>query len=87
MSKLIGKKVVAVQHLAFENLGSFESVLRDHGMVDMVVHRHELRSTIADLCRLLTKSPARHAVETVPADAALSVAPAPAPTAAPPATA
>src|ERR1700751_2276232 len=32
--------------------------LRDHGMVDMVVHRHDLRSTIVRLCRLLTKSPA-----------------------------
>jgi acetyl-CoA carboxylase carboxyl transferase subunit beta len=31
--------------------------LRDHGMVDMVVHRHALRSTIARLCRLLTKAP------------------------------
>jgi acetyl-CoA carboxylase carboxyl transferase subunit beta len=32
--------------------------LKDHGMVDMVVHRHQLRSTLARLCRLLTKSPA-----------------------------
>jgi acetyl-CoA carboxylase carboxyl transferase subunit beta len=32
--------------------------LRDHGMVDMVVHRHDIRSTLARLCRLLTKSPA-----------------------------
>jgi len=32
--------------------------LRDHGMVDMVVHRHELRATIAKLCRLMTKAPA-----------------------------
>ena len=32
--------------------------LNDHGMVDMVVHRHELRPTLARLCRLLTKSPA-----------------------------
>ncbi len=32
--------------------------LRDHGMVDMVVHRHELRATLASLCRLLTKAPA-----------------------------
>ncbi len=32
--------------------------LRDHGMVDMVVHRRELRATIARLCRLLTKAPA-----------------------------
>jgi acetyl-CoA carboxylase carboxyl transferase subunit beta len=31
--------------------------LRDHGMVDMVVHRHHLRPTLARICRLLTKSP------------------------------
>jgi acetyl-CoA carboxylase carboxyl transferase subunit beta len=31
--------------------------VRDHGMVDMVVHRHELRSVLARLCRLLTKAP------------------------------
>jgi acetyl-CoA carboxylase carboxyl transferase subunit beta len=31
--------------------------LLDHGMVDMVVHRHKLRSTLAELCRVLTKSP------------------------------
>jgi acetyl-CoA carboxylase carboxyl transferase subunit beta len=37
--------------------------LRDHGMVDMVVHRHELRPTLARLCRLLTRSPA---IETAP---------------------
>jgi acetyl-CoA carboxylase carboxyl transferase subunit beta len=30
--------------------------LRDHGMVDMVVHRHHLRPTLARICRLLTKS-------------------------------
>jgi len=30
--------------------------LKDHGMVDMVVHRHHLRPTLARLCRLLTKS-------------------------------
>src|SRR5499426_292069 len=30
--------------------------LRDHGMVDMVVHRHRLRPTLADLCRVLTKT-------------------------------
>jgi acetyl-CoA carboxylase carboxyl transferase subunit beta len=29
-----------------------------HGMVDMVVHRHNLRATIARLCRLLLKAPA-----------------------------
>ena len=32
--------------------------LHEHGMVDMVVHRHELRATLAELCRLLTKAPA-----------------------------
>ncbi|PZA10682.1 acetyl-CoA carboxylase carboxyl transferase subunit beta [Rhodopseudomonas palustris] len=32
--------------------------LKDHGMVDMVVHRHDLRPTLARLCRILTKSPA-----------------------------
>jgi acetyl-CoA carboxylase carboxyl transferase subunit beta len=31
--------------------------LKEHGMVDMVVHRHELRSTLSNLCRLLTKAP------------------------------
>ncbi|MBF9233191.1 acetyl-CoA carboxylase, carboxyltransferase subunit beta [Microvirga alba] len=32
--------------------------LKDHGMVDMVVHRHELKATVARLARLLTKTPA-----------------------------
>jgi acetyl-CoA carboxylase carboxyl transferase subunit beta len=36
--------------------------LRDHGMVDMVVHRHEMRPTLARLCRLLMKSPAPETV-------------------------
>jgi acetyl-CoA carboxylase carboxyl transferase subunit beta len=36
--------------------------LRDHGMVDMVVHRHEMRSTLARLCRLLTRAPAQESV-------------------------
>jgi acetyl-CoA carboxylase carboxyl transferase subunit beta len=31
--------------------------LKTHGMVDMVVHRHKLRETLARLCRLLTKAP------------------------------
>src|SRR6266852_2465784 len=30
--------------------------LKEHGMVDMVVHRHELRPTIARLCKVLTKT-------------------------------
>ncbi|HET7847616.1 MAG TPA: acetyl-CoA carboxylase, carboxyltransferase subunit beta [Pseudolabrys sp.] len=33
--------------------------LARHGMVDMVVHRHQLRATLAELCRLLTKAPAK----------------------------
>src|SRR5215203_6023983 len=37
--------------------------LRDHGMVDMVVHRHEMRPTLARLCRLLTRSPALDVVQ------------------------
>ena len=32
--------------------------LKQHGMVDMVVHRHELRATLSNLCRVLTKAPA-----------------------------
>ncbi|KPF70729.1 acetyl-CoA carboxylase carboxyl transferase subunit beta [Bosea sp. AAP35] len=32
--------------------------LKDHGMVDMVVHRHDLPETLARLGRLLTKQPA-----------------------------
>jgi acetyl-CoA carboxylase carboxyl transferase subunit beta len=31
--------------------------LREHGMVDMVVHRHKLREVIARLCRLLGVTP------------------------------
>jgi acetyl-CoA carboxylase carboxyl transferase subunit beta len=30
--------------------------LLEHGMIDMVVHRHDLRATLARLCRLLTAS-------------------------------
>jgi acetyl-CoA carboxylase carboxyl transferase subunit beta len=30
--------------------------LKEHGMVDMVVHRHELRPRLANLCRLLSKA-------------------------------
>jgi len=43
--------------------------LKDHGMVDLVVHRHQLRPTLARLCRVLTKAPA-------PGDAAALPAPA-----------
>jgi acetyl-CoA carboxylase carboxyl transferase subunit beta len=48
--------------------------LRDHGMVDMVVHRHRLRATLAELCRILTKAPARDTVETMPVPAAAPAA-------------
>jgi acetyl-CoA carboxylase carboxyl transferase subunit beta len=37
--------------------------LKEHGMVDMVVHRHELKATIARLCRVLIKAPLREAAE------------------------
>ena len=37
--------------------------LREHGMVDMVVHRHELRQVLARLCRLMTGQEALPAVE------------------------
>jgi acetyl-CoA carboxylase carboxyl transferase subunit beta len=47
--------------------------LKDHGMVDMVVHRNQLRDTLANLCRLLTKAPVKVPTETenlpVPAEA------------------
>jgi acetyl-CoA carboxylase carboxyl transferase subunit beta len=41
--------------------------LKDHGMIDAVVHRHELRATIVRLSRLLMKAPAPQA--SVPAAA------------------
>jgi acetyl-CoA carboxylase carboxyl transferase subunit beta len=53
--------------------------LRDHGMVDMVLHRHELRATISRLCRLLTKAPEAPVQPRLPvaaAPAAASAAPA-----------
>jgi len=40
--------------------------LRDHGMVDMVVHRHDLRTVISRLCRLLMKAPAVIAADALP---------------------
>ncbi len=33
--------------------------LKDHGMVDAVVHRHDMKATISRVARMLTKSPAR----------------------------
>jgi acetyl-CoA carboxylase carboxyl transferase subunit beta len=49
--------------------------LKDHGMIDMVVHRHDLRPTLARLCRILTKSPA---TEVAPKPAPSITMPAPA---------
>ena len=43
--------------------------LKQHGMVDMVVHRHQLRTVLARLCRVLTKAPAVQIQGTVPAPA------------------
>jgi acetyl-CoA carboxylase carboxyl transferase subunit beta len=37
--------------------------LNEHGMVDLVVHRHELRQTIARLCSVLTPQPAKPAAK------------------------
>ena len=33
--------------------------LLEHGMIDMVVHRHELPKTLARILRMLSKSPAK----------------------------
>jgi acetyl-CoA carboxylase carboxyl transferase subunit beta len=43
--------------------------LREHGMVDMVVHRHQLRSTLAKVCSMLTKADRRGG--SAPIDASL----------------
>jgi acetyl-CoA carboxylase carboxyl transferase subunit beta len=48
-------------------------------MVDMVVHRHKLRPTLASLCRTLTKAGPPQPRNTLPVPAA------PPPSAAPPA--
>ena len=52
--------------------------LKEHGIVDMVVHRHELRPTLARLCRLLCKAPpvAAPVPETLPAPVVETPAPA-----------
>ncbi|MEW6641083.1 MAG: acetyl-CoA carboxylase, carboxyltransferase subunit beta [Pseudomonadota bacterium] len=55
--------------------------LKDHGMVDMVVHRHDLRPTLARLCRLLMKAPSAGAEPPRHVQGAASAAD---PTAAPP---
>jgi acetyl-CoA carboxylase carboxyl transferase subunit beta len=38
-------------------------------MVDMVVHRHKLRATLAELCRLLTRMPAPTGQQQLPVPA------------------
>jgi acetyl-CoA carboxylase carboxyl transferase subunit beta len=40
--------------------------LKDHGMVDMVVHRSEMRATLARLCRLLTNPAAPNEPQPAP---------------------
>ena len=52
--------------------------LRDHGMIDMVVHRHKLRSTLADLCRILTRTPPAQRPPSLPPPADPDAVPAPA---------
>jgi acetyl-CoA carboxylase carboxyl transferase subunit beta len=50
--------------------------LRDHGMVDMVVARHEMRPTLARLLRLLTRKPQpEKLVDLPPPDAPAAPAP------------
>jgi acetyl-CoA carboxylase carboxyl transferase subunit beta len=51
--------------------------LKEHGMVDMVVHRHQLRAMLSNLCRLLTKAPA-HQLVALPEPAPLENLPVPA---------
>ena len=41
--------------------------LKEHGMVDMVVHRHDMRATLGRICRLLTKASPNAARTTLPA--------------------
>src|SRR5437763_8165050 len=41
--------------------------LKDHGMVDLVVHRRELKPTLSRLCRVLTKAPVADVVPAMPA--------------------
>ncbi|MGD9844259.1 MAG: acetyl-CoA carboxylase, carboxyltransferase subunit beta [Variibacter sp.] len=41
--------------------------LREHGMVDMVVHRHDMRATLSRLCRIMTKAPASPNARDIPA--------------------
>jgi acetyl-CoA carboxylase carboxyl transferase subunit beta len=58
--------------------------LQEHGMIDMVVHRHKLRPTIAALCRILTRAPAAESAGTMLVPAAQQAQAAPAAAAAAP---
>ena len=49
--------------------------LYDHGMVDMVVHRHHLRSTIGSLTGILSRAPAPTEIVTAPVRAAAATVP------------
>src|ERR1700752_2713358 len=40
--------------------------LKDHGMVEMVLHRHHLRPTLANLCMILTKARAKPPADNLP---------------------
>ena len=51
--------------------------LKDHGMVDMVVHRHELRATLARLCRVLCRAPMAEIVAAAPPVVTQDALPAP----------
>ncbi|MEM8646865.1 MAG: acetyl-CoA carboxylase, carboxyltransferase subunit beta [Pseudomonadota bacterium] len=48
--------------------------LLEHGMVDMVVHRHDLRDTLSQVTRLLMRSPAVESVSQASEDAAAPAA-------------
>ena len=52
--------------------------LKDHGMVDMVVHRHDIRATLSRLCKLLTKAPVAVSVLEPRPDTMQAALPAPA---------
>jgi acetyl-CoA carboxylase carboxyl transferase subunit beta len=52
--------------------------LKDHGMIDMVVHRHELRATLARLCRVLCRAPMAETVAAAPPVVTQDALPAPA---------
>jgi len=59
--------------------------LKEHGMVDMVVHRHDMRATLARLCRILTKTEAVAPPASATAEASAPLAAADEPPAAAPA--